>query len=177
MTPAEFRADLELRAADAERLATSLRRMAAELAAPASNGNGHPPTSLPAGDRWLTAREVAARLGCSPRYVYANADDFPFTRRAGALVRFSATGLEHWLARRPLPLPFHWYQWYLWYIPERGRVPCMPPKPADPLVQFKLRIPASLRRALKVHAAQSGTPMQQIVTDALTALLKRKGAL
>jgi len=52
----------------------------------------------------------------------------------------------------------------------------MTPQPADPLVQFKMRIPASVRRALKVYAAQSGMPMQQIVTDALTALLKRKGA-
>ncbi len=53
----------------------------------------------------------------------------------------------------------------------------MTPKPADLLVQFKLRIPASVRRALRVYAAQSGTPMQQVVTDALTVLLKRKGVL
>jgi predicted HicB family RNase H-like nuclease len=53
----------------------------------------------------------------------------------------------------------------------------MPTKAADPLVQFKIRIPASVRRQLKVYAAQSGTPMQQLVADALTALLKRKGAV
>jgi predicted HicB family RNase H-like nuclease len=53
----------------------------------------------------------------------------------------------------------------------------MAAKGSDPLVQFKVRIPASVRRQLKVYAAESGTPMQQLVTDALTALLKRKGAL
>lgn len=53
----------------------------------------------------------------------------------------------------------------------------MTPKPADPLVQFKVRIPASVRRHLKVYAAQAGVPLQHVVTDALTAFLKRKGAI
>lgn len=52
-------------------------------------------------DCLLTAREVAARLGTSVRYVYEHADRFPFTRRLGSrTVRFSERGLERWLARR-----------------------------------------------------------------------------
>ncbi len=47
----------------------------------------------------LTAREVATRLGCSTRYVYANAGRFPFTVRLGRVVRFDASGLARWLAR------------------------------------------------------------------------------
>jgi hypothetical protein len=53
----------------------------------------------------------------------------------------------------------------------------MSPKRGESLVQLKVRVPADVRRQLKVYAAMSGTPMHQLVTDALTALLKRKGAL
>ena len=45
------------------------------------------------------------------------------------------------------------------------------------LVQLKAMVAADLHRALKVYAAQSGTPMNALVTEAVTALLKRKGAL
>lgn len=48
----------------------------------------------------LTAREVARRLGCSPRYVYARARSWPFTVRLGErLVRFDAEGLQRWIER------------------------------------------------------------------------------
>lgn len=103
MTPTQLVADLERRAAEAERIgahapvAGVYRALAAEVAT--LTGNGTAPTPQP--DRLLTAREVAPRLGCSVRYVYANARTLPFTVRTGTLVRFSAAGLDRWLARRP----------------------------------------------------------------------------
>jgi excisionase family DNA binding protein len=63
-------------------------------------GNGAALTPTAAADRLLSAREVASRLGCSVRYVYARAATFPFTKRDGHLVRFSAAGLDRWLANR-----------------------------------------------------------------------------
>ena len=45
------------------------------------------------------------------------------------------------------------------------------------LVQLKAMVAADLHRALKVYAAQSGTPMNALVTEAVRTLLKRKGAL
>ena len=45
------------------------------------------------------------------------------------------------------------------------------------LVQLKVLVTADLHRALKVYAAKSGEPMGALVTEAVTALLKRKGAL
>ncbi len=50
-------------------------------------------------DRLLNAADVAERMDVSKRYVYANAPAWPFTRRLGRAVRFSAAGLEVWLAR------------------------------------------------------------------------------
>jgi predicted DNA-binding transcriptional regulator AlpA len=55
-------------------------------------------TDAPA-DGLLTARDVAAALGCSTRYVYAHAADFPFTMRVGSMVRFDAAGLRRWIER------------------------------------------------------------------------------
>jgi predicted HicB family RNase H-like nuclease len=45
------------------------------------------------------------------------------------------------------------------------------------LSQLKISIPAELHRQLKVHAAETGIPMNAIVTTALTARLKNRGAL
>ena len=61
-------------------------------------------TSIPSGngtpDRLLSAADVAETLGVSSRYVYAHAAGWPFTRHLGRSVRFSARGLDAWLARR-----------------------------------------------------------------------------
>jgi hypothetical protein len=46
----------------------------------------------------------------------------------------------------------------------------------EKLVQLKVWVPASLHRALKIHAATVGQPMNRVVADAVAALLKRKGA-
>jgi excisionase family DNA binding protein len=51
-------------------------------------------------DELLTAREVAARLGVKPRFVYAHAGSWSFTRHLGRSLRFSSRGLEDWLSRR-----------------------------------------------------------------------------
>jgi predicted DNA-binding transcriptional regulator AlpA len=77
-----------------------LAERVAELVAARLDGQAHP--LLPAEpERLLTAQEVADRLQCSPRYVYAHAGAFPFTVRLGPqAVRFSAAGLDRWLANR-----------------------------------------------------------------------------
>lgn len=108
MTLAELVARLERRAADAERegatatVANVYRLVLGELAAVDGNGNGHSGGRVREGpETLLTAREVAARLKCSVRYIYAHAATLPFTVRIGGLVRFSAAGLDCWLTRRP----------------------------------------------------------------------------
>ncbi len=45
------------------------------------------------------------------------------------------------------------------------------------LVQLKVKVPEEMRRRLKVLAAETGIPMNTLVTDAIAALLKRKGAV
>ncbi len=97
--------DLERRRDDASRmqatapladvLATVLEDLRAVTEPPQSE------RAAPAEDRLLTAADVAGRLTCSLRYVYAHADDWPFTRREGKLVRFSANGLARWIASGP----------------------------------------------------------------------------
>ncbi len=107
VTLTELVTRLEQRAVDAEAIhatapvATIFRQVLSELEALNPNVIAKPPApSLD--DRWLTARDVAARLGCSPRYVYSHAESFPFTVKLGKrAVRFSAAGLDRWLARRP----------------------------------------------------------------------------
>jgi excisionase family DNA binding protein len=49
-------------------------------------------------DRLLTVADVAERLAVAEDYVYRHADGWPFTRRVGRLLRFSASGLAEWLA-------------------------------------------------------------------------------
>src|SRR5712664_213909 len=102
VTLAEFRARLEVRAieADAVRatapLGDTLRWVLAEL--PKVNGNGRAvPVATPGPDYLLTAQDVAQRLHCSTRLIYARARTWPFTVRDGRLVRFSAAGVERWL--------------------------------------------------------------------------------
>jgi len=61
--------------------------------APSATDNGAP-------DRLLTAKEAARRLGVSKKYIYAHADEYPFTRRLGKkTLRFSAQGVERFLAK------------------------------------------------------------------------------
>ena len=132
MTPAELRQALALLPADAV-LTLPVHELRAALNGAGRSSPAHPPTDLLTsrsptvaatapetkkyeasedaahpngnGDRLLTAREAAARLGVSTRYIYAHKNAFPFTRtlpgKAGApgAVRFSEHGLAAWLAR------------------------------------------------------------------------------
>ncbi len=108
MTLTDLQAMLERRAAEAERegatapVANVYRLVLGELAKVNGNGNGDSGARPPASpDVLLTAGQVAERLHCSPRYVYAHAGAFPFTvRLAPHAVRFSASGLERWVANR-----------------------------------------------------------------------------
>jgi excisionase family DNA binding protein len=55
------------------------------------------PTQAP--DLLLDVNQAAERLGVSPDYVYRNHHHFPFTRREGRSLRFSAQGLEKYIRR------------------------------------------------------------------------------
>lgn len=50
-------------------------------------------------DSLLTADEAANVLHLSPKTLYRNADKYPFARREGRLVRFSARGVQEHLRR------------------------------------------------------------------------------
>jgi len=45
------------------------------------------------------------------------------------------------------------------------------------LVQLKVKVPAELRRRLKVLAAETGKNMNELVVRAITVLVQRKGDL
>lgn len=106
MNLTDWLAELERRDLQAEAvaatapLANTYRAIAAELTrvngsvVPGKNGQENGPPRL------LKAADVAERLGCSVRYVYAKAPTFPFTVHIGGLVRFSEPGLEQWIRGR-----------------------------------------------------------------------------
>ncbi len=52
------------------------------------------------GDRLLTAKEVADRMGVCLDYVYKNASEFPFAWKEGRRVLFSERGLERYLQKK-----------------------------------------------------------------------------
>ena len=49
-------------------------------------------------------------------------------------------------------------------------------RPAEARVMLCVRVPAALRRRLKLAAAETGTPVQQLAADALEAACRRYGA-
>ena len=63
-----------------------------ERAAPASE-----PT--PPEERLLNVEEAAARLGCTPDWLYRQ-KYLPFTVKVGRLRRYSETGLSKWIRQR-----------------------------------------------------------------------------
>ncbi len=79
-----------------ERLADLVaERVAARLATPAPARDGAGP------DRLLSAKQAAALLGVSERWLYRQAKTLPFARRVGGrMLRFSEHGLARWSARR-----------------------------------------------------------------------------
>lgn len=56
--------------------------------------------SSPNSSQWLTAEQVAERVGMSTDWVYRRANRLPFARRIGRSLRFSAEGLERWMHLR-----------------------------------------------------------------------------
>jgi len=76
-----------------------LDELAVLVAAKLGTGPSREPEPGP--DVLLTAEQVAERLGTTVRYVYARSRIFPFVvRLPGRSIRFSARGLERYLARR-----------------------------------------------------------------------------
>ena len=54
-------------------------------------------------DELLDVAEAARRLGLSRDYLYRHSHEFPFTRRVGRKLLFSALGIERYIRqRRPL---------------------------------------------------------------------------
>jgi predicted DNA-binding transcriptional regulator AlpA len=54
----------------------------------------------PRPNRLLAVEEAAPRLGMSQSYLYKHADEFPFTVRQGARLKFSEAGLEDYIRRK-----------------------------------------------------------------------------
>jgi predicted DNA-binding transcriptional regulator AlpA len=55
------------------------------------------------GDRLLSVKEAAAKLGQSVAYVYKHAHTFHFAVRNGRALRFSETGIERWIREQQRP--------------------------------------------------------------------------
>jgi predicted DNA-binding transcriptional regulator AlpA len=72
-------------------------RLADGAMAGETNGNG----ANTVADEMLTAEQAARRTGLSRRSLYARAAELPFAIRVGRrAVRFSARGVDRWLAKR-----------------------------------------------------------------------------
>ena len=78
---------------DLERLKATLW---ARLTVP-QNGQGQAQGN---GDRLLTAKEAAAKLGMSEDYLYRNGSKLPFVVRIGRQVRYSEAGIEKFIKQR-----------------------------------------------------------------------------
>ncbi len=51
----------------------------------------------PVGDRLLSVKEAADRMGVSTKWLYQRVDKLPFARRLDGVIRVSEQGLEKWL--------------------------------------------------------------------------------
>lgn len=69
---------------------TAMARLTAPQAAEAAPGP----------DELLDVAEAARRLGRSTDFLYRNAHKYPFARRDGRAVRFSARGIERYIAKK-----------------------------------------------------------------------------
>jgi predicted DNA-binding transcriptional regulator AlpA len=56
-----------------------------------------PPPAQSQADELLSAPEAGRRLGISQDYLYRHHSDFPFTRRLGRRLLFSALGIEKYI--------------------------------------------------------------------------------
>lgn len=55
------------------------------------------PTPAPAHDELIAVTEAAHRLGISENYLYTHHREYPFTRRQGRKLLFSAAGIERYI--------------------------------------------------------------------------------
>ncbi len=85
------------------RLQVRLIDASIEAAITARLAAGSGPAAPTAADHLLDVTEAARIAGVKPIWLYRNADRLPFARRLSAkCLRFSAAGLQKWLAtRRP----------------------------------------------------------------------------
>lgn len=60
---------------------------------------------------------------------------------------------------------------------EKAPVPATSQRKAAELVQLNVRIPADRARYLRMLAADSGRPMQELVTEAVDLLEKKAGRI
>jgi excisionase family DNA binding protein len=58
-------------------------------------------------DELLAVDEAASRLGMSRDYLYRHAKQFPFTRREGRSLRFSAQGIQSYIQKDSLTVRQH----------------------------------------------------------------------
>ena len=63
------------------------------------SGNSQGQTK-PDGDRPLSAKQAAAKLGASIDYLYRHSSKLPFTVRMGGKVLFSEAGIERYIRQR-----------------------------------------------------------------------------
>lgn len=92
--PPEVARDLLLQLAP---LQEALRLQALQ---PPASANGQPEVKGNGGDRLLTVKRAAEKLGCSTDYLYRNKDRLLFTVRQGRRVRFSEQGIERYIRQR-----------------------------------------------------------------------------
>jgi excisionase family DNA binding protein len=63
------------------------------------------PAPVQVRDELLDVKEAAARLGMSENYLYRNHGKLPFARRMGRALRFSSSGIDEYLRKRPRLAP------------------------------------------------------------------------
>lgn len=76
-------------------------RVTSRVVAHLSDARGNERTTSVAEDTLLDAAEAASRLGVTKRWIYSHARALPFVvRLQGRAVRFSACGIQKYIARR-----------------------------------------------------------------------------
>ena len=99
-TPAKAK-DLpsDVRQALAFRALAALNALCAAGLADGASGNGQAEHSAD-GDRLLSAKEAAAKLGTSQDWLYRHSKHLPFVLRIGRKVLFSEVGIEKFIRQR-----------------------------------------------------------------------------
>jgi predicted DNA-binding transcriptional regulator AlpA len=93
---------IDIAAIPLNRIPALIAALAARLLAePQEPATALTPETSGSDDIWLSAAEVAAELGCSVKFVYRHAKQWPFAKRLGTRsYRFSQSGLRRWRTRQ-----------------------------------------------------------------------------